>query len=344
MAEETAVIANLTAQSWMLHRNYGAFFIRPAESAQDLSAAQAANSDSAGRGASDANARQGSEASRAAQGDSTANRATNPSPLRRGDAGDVTSAASASPRQNNESHSERPAGSEESLFLGRRTDASRALPTPSLTRVTPRKSIIDLGDKRTIDVNISAREIAQDLCREINGDAGEDSFLGAFVCAGDAPTAEELADARRRLDAFYRRKVSEADREWARSHSHLFLDDLQRRAANHLGLEREWNYQLHETSDCPGCGERLKPGVAVCKSCGAILDREKARALGLWRDDASAALGARVASGAPGTPSGGGNASGTPSAAAISKSAATSPQASQPQHQQHANQQQRRNS
>jgi hypothetical protein len=198
MVEEIAVIANLTAQSWSLHRNYGAFFIAP---------------------------------------------------------------------------SEIPANA-----------VGVARTAPSLTRVTPRRAVIDLGDKRTLDVNISARDIASDLCREINGDAGEDSFLGAFVCAGDAPTPEELADARRRLDAFYRRKVTEADREWARSHSHLFLDDLQRRAANELGLEREWNYQLHETSDCPGCGERVKPGVAVCKSCGAVLDREKAQALGLWRD------------------------------------------------------------
>jgi hypothetical protein len=209
MPEETAVIANLTAQSWNLHRNYGAFFIRPADIA-----GSAPNGTTA-------------EAMRSAQ-----------------------------------------AG-------------------PSLTRVTPRKAVIDLGDKRTLDVNISARDIAADLCREINGDAGEDSFLGAFVCAGDAPTPEEIADARRRLNAFYRRKVAEADREWARSHSHLFLDDLQRRAARELGLEREWNYQLHETSDCPGCGERVKPGVAVCKSCGAILDREKAQSLGLLRDSPS---------------------------------------------------------
>jgi hypothetical protein len=196
MPEEIAVIANLTAQSFSLHRNYGAFFIAPSEALANASGA--------------------------------------------------------------------------------------ARTSPSLTRVTPRRAVIDLGDKRTLDVNISARDIASDLCREINGDAGEDSFLGAFVCAGETPTAEELADARRRLDAFYRRKVAEADREWARSHSHLFLDDLQRRAANELGLEREWNYQLHETADCPGCGERVKPGVAVCKSCGAILDREKAQALGLW--------------------------------------------------------------
>jgi hypothetical protein len=231
MPEETAVIANLTAQSWSLHRNYGAFFIpaagvaaRAARGAGDQRTAQAAGNGSGG------------------------------------------------------------------------ANAATPTATPSLTRVTQRRAVIDLGDKRTLDVRISARDIADDLCREINGDAGEDSFLGAFVCAGDAPTPAELAAARARLDAFYRRKVAEADREWARSHSHLFLDDLQRRAARELGLEREWNYLLHETRDCPGCGERVKPGVAVCKSCGAILDREKARALGLLHEPVAASTPAPSAS------------------------------------------------
>ncbi|MGB6546935.1 MAG: hypothetical protein WBE97_15065 [Candidatus Acidiferrales bacterium] len=208
MAEEIAVIANLTAQSWSLHRNYGAFFIPASEGTRSAQPGETVALRSGGL-------RHGGQVQAAAFSD-------------------ATNRASAGPAA-----------------------------APSLTRVTPRKAVLDMGDKRTIDIHITARDIASDLCREINGDAGEDSFLGAFVCAGDAPTPEEISDARRRLDAFYRRKVAEADREWARSHSHLFLDDLQRRAAHELGLEREWNYQLHETSDCPGCGERVKPGVAV---------------------------------------------------------------------------------
>lgn len=207
MPAETAVIANVTENSWTLHRTYGTFFIQGVPARENI--------------ASDANEPDAQERS------------------------------AASPR------------------------------ACALTIVTPRTSIMDLGDKRTMELRVTAREIAEDLCREINGDAGEDSFLGAFVCAGDEPTDEELAAAGRRLDAFYRRKVAEADREWARSHSHLFLDDLQRRAARMLGLEREWNYELRESAECPGCGERLKPNVAVCKSCGAILNREKAAQLGL---------------------------------------------------------------
>jgi hypothetical protein len=61
----------------------------------------------------------------------------------------------------------------------------------------------------------------------------------------------------------------------------LFIHDLQRRAAARLGLEKEWHYQARETEECPGCGERVKAGVAVCKSCHAILNREKALELGL---------------------------------------------------------------
>lgn len=150
-----------------------------------------------------------------------------------------------------------------------------------VTRVSSRTALMDLGDKRTLDVRITAREVAQDLCREINSDGGDDSFFGTFVAEGDEPTGEELAAARERLSAFYRRVVMAADREWERSHSYLFINDVERRAARHLGVDKEWHYQPRETVECPGCGEKIKPNVAVCKTCGAILDRAKAAKLGL---------------------------------------------------------------
>ncbi len=151
----------------------------------------------------------------------------------------------------------------------------------ALTRVSARSAVMDYGDKRTLPLAIAAREIAEDICREINADAGEQSFMGVFVCAGDAPTEAELKNAEEKLGEFYRALVASADREWERSHSFLFIHDLQRRAAAKLGMEKEWYYQVRETEECPGCGDRVKPGVAVCKSCHAILNREKALALGL---------------------------------------------------------------
>src|SRR3954471_8974344 len=103
--------------------------------------------------------------------------------------------------------------------------------TYALTPISGARAVMDLGDKRTIDVPISAREIAEDLCWEINADAGEDSFFGVFVAQGERPTPNELDQSRKRLDAFYLSQVGAADREWERSHSYLFINDVQRRAA-----------------------------------------------------------------------------------------------------------------
>lgn len=162
----------------------------------------------------------------------------------------------------------------------------------ALTRITPRTAVMDYGDKRTLPLAITAREIADDLCREVNSDAGEQSFLGVFVCAGNAPSEEELRAAREKLDEFYRALVAAADREWERSHSFLFINDLQRRAAANLGLQKEWfSTTPAYAGECPGCGERLKPGVAVCRVCGAILDRDKAASLGLGRAAAGGLTG-----------------------------------------------------
>lgn len=151
----------------------------------------------------------------------------------------------------------------------------------ALTRVEERAAYMDMGDKRSVEVPIAADEIAQDLCREINSDSGEESFFGVFVAAGETLSNDELRRAREKLAAFYRRLVAGADREWERSHSYLFINDVERRAAHYLGLEKDWFYQAHETVECPGCGEKIKPGVAVCRTCGAILDHGKAASLGL---------------------------------------------------------------
>src|SRR5260370_36028667 len=74
--------------------------------------------------------------------------------------------------------------------------------------------VMDLGDKRTMEYRITAREIADDIAREINCESGEGSFHGVFVAAGDMPTAAELEEARRHLDEFHRRLVAAADLEW----------------------------------------------------------------------------------------------------------------------------------
>ncbi len=151
----------------------------------------------------------------------------------------------------------------------------------AVTRIRSCIGVIDLGDKRTMEYAISARAIAEDLAREINSDSGEGSFHGVFVAAGDAPTEAELAEARAKLEEFQRRLVAAADLEWERSHNPMFITDLDRRAARELGLEKPWLYDPRPMAECPACAEKIKPGVAVCRACGAILDRAKAAQFGL---------------------------------------------------------------
>jgi hypothetical protein len=160
--------------------------------------------------------------------------------------------------------------------VGRNSDESYAL-----TGVTSRTGTMDLGDKRTLEFAIPAREIAEDLAREINSDAGEGSYFGVFACAGTLPTENELREAREKLEVFYRSLVAGADRQWERTHNVVLISDLERRAAKELHLEKEWCYEPQQRMDCPACGEKLKPGVAVCRVCGAVLDKEKAAKFGL---------------------------------------------------------------
>lgn len=151
----------------------------------------------------------------------------------------------------------------------------------AVTQIRGCKGVMDLGDKRTMDYQITAQEVAEDIAREINGDSGDGSFHGVFVAAGEIPTETELSDAHRRLEEFQRRLVASADLEWERTRNPMFITDLERRAARQLGLEKPWLYDSKPLAECPVCAEKIKHGVAVCKSCGAILDREKAAQYGL---------------------------------------------------------------
>jgi len=147
----------------------------------------------------------------------------------------------------------------------------------ALLLITSRGDVIDIGDGRRLPFAISAREIADDLIQDLHDH-------GIFVCAGARPTDAELATAAARRDGYYHRLIAEGDTLWARGHSFREISDMHRRAALALGLEREWAYVPMRLMDCPACGEKLKPGVAVCKHCGAILDREKAAQHGLGQD------------------------------------------------------------
>jgi len=139
----------------------------------------------------------------------------------------------------------------------------------ALLLISARGDALDLGDNRRFPFTISAREIAEDLIQDL-------VVHGVFVCAGARPTESELDAAAARRQAWYQDLVAEADSMWARGHSYREISDMHRRAALALGIERDWAFVPQHLVDCPACGEKVKPNVAVCKHCGAVLDEERA--------------------------------------------------------------------
>ena len=77
---------------------------------------------------------------------------------------------------------------------------------------------------------------------------------------------------------WFQRLVRRADSDWQMFHQHNVIADVQRLAARHLNLEREW---VHATVDmgndrCPACSSVLmRPVPVICPTCQCILDKER---------------------------------------------------------------------
>lgn len=125
-----------------------------------------------------------------------------------------------------------------------------------------------------------AREIAEDLCQQMNtsdskGGTLEDTgpFWGKFVLKGTDPTEEELAKAEGRMTAYFLSVVRAADVEWAKSQRLDLIDSRSRTAARHLRInDRPWQSEYIPNMPCPACRESIRQGARVCRHCGAMID------------------------------------------------------------------------
>jgi hypothetical protein len=137
----------------------------------------------------------------------------------------------------------------------------------------------------------SGREVADDLCKEINGDlpffqvAGPfrnldnsqgpriRKTLGAFVCDISVPSTKQLEAEVHALEAYYAGLIDEARAIYAKTRDRKLLSDLHFEAAEYLGIDDEdWCSGFAETQTCTGCGKRVNAKAAMCSSCGWILN------------------------------------------------------------------------
>jgi hypothetical protein len=97
--------------------------------------------------------------------------------------------------------------------------------------------------------------------------------------------AKELKEAERKQNNYFRELVKIADVSWSRTNGNPnSINDDSRMAAMYLGLkEKPWlqDFVSMDKSNCPACGMLMNPNFPVCANCHFVIDKVKAKAIGL---------------------------------------------------------------
>lgn len=156
----------------------------------------------------------------------------------------------------------------------------------SVTRVNGRIEACDAGIENTYSEQVTtAEEVANDIMAFFNDDLPAlatnptiQGFSGVFISKTIEPSPDQLQEANRKWDAYCKALVGEADFFWGDPNYRKNITQAMREAGNHLHIkDKPWLYQPEAMDSCPACGESIKPGVAVCKTCDAVINDEAAR-------------------------------------------------------------------
>lgn len=106
---------------------------------------------------------------------------------------------------------------------------------------------------------------------------------GCFVIdAGQIPTEAQVNMARETRTKWLQMLVEAGDKEYARTKRVDEIPDYCKNAVAELHLKREWCITApKKQKECPACGELINESAAVCKTCKAILDPERAKTFGI---------------------------------------------------------------
>jgi hypothetical protein len=149
-----------------------------------------------------------------------------------------------------------------------------------------------------------ADAVVTDYCNGLLGYVKSDSQPGLFWVPGEFTSIIDLkkADFSRLFglgitgqtlfdravlyqENYWKRLIKIADIGWAKTNgSPYVINDDMRTAAEHLGFkDKAWmkDMQMLAQVNCPMCGTPRNPNYPMCANCKAVLDPEKAKALGI---------------------------------------------------------------
>lgn len=137
--------------------------------------------------------------------------------------------------------------------------------------------------------SVSGEFMAQDIVHPITAHIGAGRTwwsmganlddVGVFFTRNNPPSDQELAAARGKMEATYRRLLGMAASIEAAGR----IDDitpLMRIAASYFGEDRPWNKIYRKTAKCPGCGEATAEGI-IRHPCGYVFDPDRALLAGM---------------------------------------------------------------
>ena len=152
-----------------------------------------------------------------------------------------------------------------------------------MTPVSGRVEYPDAGIEDSCnETSTTAKEIAEDLVGWVNNELprcdampGVPAFLGVWW--EDSPEPKLLKEKVEAMKAYAKALVAQADMLADTPETRKNITSLMRAAARQIGVKRPWLYESEEMTMCPACGSPVLPGVAVCKTCSAVIDEAKAR-------------------------------------------------------------------
>ena len=138
-----------------------------------------------------------------------------------------------------------------------------------------------------------ADSIVKDWCNGLLACNMQDVMPGLTYLPGEFTAAEHikakymhiLVKLRDNQNRWYAALVKLADTSWAKSNGNpLSISEDMRSAARALNLtNKEWmvDFTQMEMIRCIACGSMRNPAFPICQSCHAIIDKDKAKELGL---------------------------------------------------------------
>jgi hypothetical protein len=155
----------------------------------------------------------------------------------------------------------------------------------NILHVGPSKYYVYLDSERGyFEAQSTEKEVAESIVMDYSVAQvgyGDGSQPGLFIIP-EKLTKEEirkkysgkLSEIRAVQNNWFRRLVTLADDDWARYHQHKMISDLQRFAAQYLGMDREWLIQAtDEVKRCPGCRTVVDPLAIICSNCRTVLNK-----------------------------------------------------------------------